>query len=84
MWEQAADAARGDDGASVAKTTGPSAVGDDSVTVLPFDEQPPRRETLDQGDGGCPRARRSRGMISRPLESPPDDPRARMRRFEAK
>src|SRR3984893_3172572 len=88
ILEQAADSACRDDGALRSENRGAAdAFGENSCHAVVFDEQPPRRETLDQGD----RARFARktgqwphDFASAGIAAGMNDPPPRVRRFEAK
>ena len=88
ILEQAADAASRDDGALRRENHRPAgAFGDNSCHGVIFDEQPPRRETLDQGDGRCFARETGQGphdFASAEIAAGMNDPPARMRGFEAK
>ena len=88
MLEQAADAASRDDGALRSENhRSASAFGDNSCHGVIFDEQPPRRETFDHGDGGRFARKTGQGphdFASAAIAAGMNDPPARMRGFEAK
>ncbi len=87
MLKKAADAASRDNRALRSENhRSAAAFGDDSRQGVILDEQPSRRETLDQGDGGCFARKASQGphdFASAGIAGM-NDPPARMRGFEAK